>query len=311
MNIDITAVICTHNRASYLKKAIDSLIHQRMSKERYEIIVVDNLSTDDTKELVSSYSAENRIRYLFEPNLGLCHARNTGWLNATGKYVAYLDDDAIAGRFWLTNILETFTNAVPKPGCVGGKIEPIWEAKRPKWLSDRLLSGLSIIDWQNTTCVLSDLTQKWLVGTNIAFPKEVLKKVGGFAKELDRMSKNLLSNGDIYIEKQIIESGFTCLYNPEIVVFHHIPSLRVKKNWFLHRYYWQGVSDASMQLLESRISARKRTSLAFSRTLSLLKSPGDLLNLILPSDDPENFAAKCFTLIEIGHIAGLLGAALK
>jgi glycosyltransferase involved in cell wall biosynthesis len=282
-----------------------------MPKDRYEIIVVDNCSTDSTKDVVEQYSSKGNVRYIYEPALGLSYARNTGWRSAKGKYVAYLDDDAIACSIWFDKILEVFETIIPRPGCTGGKTDPLWEAPRPAWLSDELVMGLTVIDWFETPQVLTDLSQKWLVGANIAFPVEVLERVGGFVSGLDRAGKKLLSSGDIFLEKQIMKAGYSCFYHPEIAVSHHIQKSRLEKRWFIQRYYWQGVSDATMQLLEEKLSTTKRIRLAISKTLSLLRSPGKLVNLFLSGDNPKQFTEKCFTLIKIGHITGLLGVARR
>ena len=78
MNIDISCIICTHNRAGYLGSAIKSLMHQTLPKDRYEIIVVDNASDDDTKKIVDGFTGAQNLRYAYEKKLGLAHARNAG-----------------------------------------------------------------------------------------------------------------------------------------------------------------------------------------------------------------------------------------
>jgi len=309
MSILISAIICTHNRAGYLPKAIQSLLDQPTPKDTYEIVIVDNCSTDSTKEVVEKFSrATKNFRYIYESTLGLSHARNAGWRNARGKYVAYLDDDAIACPIWLDKILEVFETVSPRPGCVGGKAQPLWEAPRPTWLSDELATGLTVIDWSDTPHALLDLSQEWLVGANIAFPREVLELVGGFTSGLDRAGKKLLSSGDVFLEKQILKAGYSCFYHPEIAIGHHIQKSRLEKRWFIRRYYWQGISDAAMQLLEETPSTRERLRLAISKTFRLLRTPKKLMSLVLPGNDPKQFTEKCFTLIKIGQIAGLLGA---
>jgi glycosyltransferase involved in cell wall biosynthesis len=305
----ISAVICTHNRAAYLPKAIQSLIDQQFPNDQYEIIVVDNCSSDATKDIVAQFSStSHNVRYVYEPLLGLSYARNAGWQNAQGTYVAYLDDDAIACPLWLGKILEVFQTVTPRPGCVGGKAEPIWEASRPGWLSEELVTGLTVIDWSDTPQVLPDLSKQWLVGANIAFPKEVLQQLGGFIAGLDRSGKNLLSGGDVFLEKQIMQAGYSCFYHPDIAIFHHIQGSRLKQNWFLRRYYWQGVSDAAAQLIEESLSSTERFQDAIARILQLVRSPRKMSNLLLSRNDPQRFTEKCFTLIELGHVAGLLGA---
>jgi len=308
MNVLISAIICTHNRAEYLAKAIQSLVDQRTAKDQYEIIIVDNCSTDSTKEVVEQFSSVNNIRYIYESTLGLSYARNTGWRNARGQYVAYLDDDAIACPTWLDKILEVFETVTPRPGCVGGKVYPIWEGPRPKWLSDWLLHGLAIIDWSETPHALDNLCVEWLVGANIAFPIDLLESIGGFTSHLDRIGNNLLSSGDVFLEKQIVKIGYSCFYYPDIAIGHHIFKSRLNQSWFTRRYYWQGVSDAVMQILQERPSRLQRLRLAVSKAIILLRSPKKIMKLILPTNNPKRFTEKCFALITLGHIYGLLGA---
>jgi len=104
----ISAIIITHNRVEYLIKAIQSLLHQSLPKDQYEIIVVDNCSTDHTRETVEKLSANNKVRYVFEPELGSSKSRNTGLQHARGTYVAFLDDDVITCPDWLEKILHVF-----------------------------------------------------------------------------------------------------------------------------------------------------------------------------------------------------------
>lgn len=311
MNICISVVICTHNRAGYLTRAIQSLVDQNAQKDKYEIIIVDNCSTDSTREVVEQFSNIVNIEYRYESKLGLSYARNNGWRNAKGKYIAYLDDDAIASPDWLNKILEVFETITPKPGCVGGKIDPLWDAPRPKWLSDELVTALTVIDWADTPQTITDLNQKWLVGANIAFPADVLRCIGGFVSGLDRRGKNLLSSGDIYLEKQIQKAGYTCFYHPEILVRHLVPESRLTMRWFIRRYYSQGLSDAVMQLIEETPSLKGRLRLVLSKALLLLRSPGRMVNLILPRYDPKKFTEKCFAYITLGQIVGLLSPARK
>jgi len=91
-------------------------------------------------------------------------------------------------------------------------------------------------------------------------------------------------------------------------VRHAVPKARLQKQWFLRRYYSQGLSDAAMRLIEDAPAWVERLRLAVVMALRLLGSPRRLLYLALPCDDPRRFTEKCFCLISVGHIAGLLGA---
>ncbi|MEE8471432.1 MAG: glycosyltransferase family A protein [Dehalococcoidia bacterium] len=95
MSIRVSAIICTHNRSDYLRQAIQSLADQTLPTEQYEVIVVDNGSTDNTRAVVEGFDHIANLRYVYEPILGLSQARNTGWQNARGEYIAFMDDDAI------------------------------------------------------------------------------------------------------------------------------------------------------------------------------------------------------------------------
>lgn len=302
----ISAVICTHNRATYLVKALKSLVEQSLPAAEYEIVVVDNASTDATKAVVEQWAEQANIRYTYEPTLGLSYARNRGWQLAQAKYVAYLDDDGIACPNWLEKIVEVFETVIPCPGCVGGKAEAIWEADRPQWISDQLVTCLTVIDWSDTPQTIPDLSQKWLVGANFAFPRKVLEEIGGFVSGLDRVGKNLLSGGDIFLEKQILKAGYSCFYHPDIAIGHHIQKSRLEQQWFIRRYYWQGMSDAMAQSIEESLSGQQRIRAALWRLVGLLRSPKKLVYLLLPGAKPAQFTEKCFTLIELGHIVGLL-----
>jgi glucosyl-dolichyl phosphate glucuronosyltransferase len=306
----ISTVICTHNRADYLEKAIRSVLGQRMSPAEYELIVVDNNSTDATAEFVGRFSHFGNLRYIFEPALGLCNARNTGWRKARGQYVAYLDDDAIAEPGWLSAIKEAFESN-PSLGVVGGPAVPIWEVDRPGWLSDDVAVSLAILHWSENPKRIADVRREWLVGANMAVPAAVLFEVGGFHPWLDRVGAQMLSSGDVFLQKKIIERGYVCLYYPAMAIRHHIHQSRLQKEWFARRYYAQGLSDFVMQLIETRPSLKKRFWMALTMVAELILSPRKLSALLLPSNNPKRLTEKYFALIKVGHIAGLMGALRK
>src|SRR5688572_20182007 len=125
MSCRISAVVCTYNRSDRMAAAVRSLLVQTLPSTDYEVLVVDNCSTDDTAAVVDRLrQGAPNLRYEHEPTLGLNPARNRGWQAARAPHVAYLDDDAIADPGWLAAILEVFETVRPTPAAVGGKIEP-------------------------------------------------------------------------------------------------------------------------------------------------------------------------------------------
>jgi hypothetical protein len=103
--------------------------------------------------------------------------------------------------------------------------------------------------------------------------------------------------------------GYDCLYVPAIAIDHLVPASRLTQKWFLRRFFWQGVSDAVMQLIERVPSPRQRLFLALKRTRHMLRSPAQLASLPFRTDSPDTFKQKCLALIDIGYVLGLLGAA--
>jgi len=302
-------IVCTRNRAELLRRALASVIDQEFPPADYEVVVIDNGSTDRTPEVARQFQNKAVVRYLREEHLGLCIARNTGWRAASGHYIAFLDDDAIASPRWLAAIRDGFAAAPPMVGAIGGRVQPIWEGSRPAWLADVIAGSLTIVDWGPSDKLINDIEFEWLVGANMAVPKSLLAEVGGFHPWLDRVGKNLLSSGDIFLQKELMRRGYHCLYLPAMAIQHLVPPSRLNQRWFLRRFYWQGVSDAVMHLIEKTPSSAERLRLAVARTASVLRSRHTIASLLFPADRPDTFTAKCFALIEIGFISGLLGAA--
>jgi glycosyltransferase involved in cell wall biosynthesis len=241
--VQISAVVCTLNRAAYLAKAVQSLVNQTYPKHHYEIIVVDNGSTDNTRDVVEQFSQSATIRYIYEPIKGLSQARNTGWQAASGKYVAYIDDDAIACPHWLEKMMEAFDTVKPAPASVGGKAVPLWESERPAWLEDRMLGAYAIVDWGDRARFLKPSSPEHHVGCNVAFTRQVLQECGGFNVNLGRKGKNLLSNDEHLIRKYMDCHGLGIYYDPEILVDHLVPKERLTRRFMLRRHFWQGISD--------------------------------------------------------------------
>jgi len=308
MDIRISAAVCTLNRALYLRKALSSLTNQSLPRNQYEILVVDNGSTDFTRQVVQEqFSLAENLQYFYEPVVGLSQARNTAWQNARGEYVAYLDDDAIACSSWLESILDVFERVKPKPGCVGGRVEPIWEAPRPAWLSNKMVPYLTVVDWSKSPTNLGK--NEWLAGANMAFPRDVLESVGGFQLYLGRKGSKLLSMEEILLQRYLQGKGYSCFYHPEISVQHHILTSRLTKSWFLRRVYWQGVSDAVVQIYRESPSAMERLRIGISVVRRILLSRRQLLALTVPTNNPNHFTQKCSTLERIGYVLGLWGMA--
>lgn len=241
----ISAIICTHNRDRYLAKAIDSLLIQTC--ENYEILIIDNASTDRTAEVAQAYLSNPRVRYHYEAKIGLSVARNTGAQLATSPLIAYLDDDAIASPQWLQTFIEAYAQD-PKLAISGGKVTLIWECTKPEWLSENLSGNLGFYDLGDQPVQIDTpgLTPR---GLNYAIRRTFLDQVGGFDLNLGRVGKNLLSNEELHMTNLALQSGWNVTYLPNAIAGHHVAPERVKRSWFLERGWWQGISECYREQL--------------------------------------------------------------
>jgi len=263
----ISAIICTHNRSSLLGKGLISLVEQTVAANDYEIIVVDNASSDDTKEVTYSLMEKaSNLRYLYEPRLGLSHARNRGISEANGEIAAYMDDDAIADPEWLEMIVRAFEDVEPRPVCVGGKVEPIWEIPKPDWFPESLLGYLSLLDLGDEAhwC---DFPREHLVGCNIAFLKKPLLDMGGFDPLLGRRGQSLKGNEEIELLRKTKQSGQGIYYEPRAIVCHFIPKERLTRKWLIRRLYHEGISVGVLNHICNSNKATHRSVKRLARNL--------------------------------------------
>lgn len=307
----VSAVICTRDRPAYLKKAIGSLVDQTLPRDRYEVIVVDNASPGETRAVFDTFAGVPNVRYVCEPVVGLSQARNTGWQAAAADLVAYLDDDAVAAPDWLERIAHAFGTVQPAPGCVGGRVLPIWEAPRPPWLPPELESSLTIVDWGDSPAFI-DLDRQFLAGTNVAYPRSLLCSVGGFATSLGRKGSNLLSNDEVLVSRALHRQGKRSYYDPRICVSHHVPSQRLTRAWFYRRCFWQAISAEVLEQTENGGSRRRGQWLLWglSAALRLLASPRSLLSLMTAPRLPDQMSRKCSAWYSLGTIWARFGLGL-
>jgi len=136
---EVSVVVCTYARPAMLQRCIRSLAAQTVSPSEYEIVIVDNALRGDAQRVVQSIrrtKPESRIVLVEEPHQGLSFARNTGAQVASGRYVAFVDDDAAASPEWLAAVMKVLQTICPRPTVVGGPIVPLYDAPKPKWFRD-------------------------------------------------------------------------------------------------------------------------------------------------------------------------------
>jgi glycosyltransferase involved in cell wall biosynthesis len=261
----ISVIICTHNRAGSLRRTLHSLTTQTLPRSEFEVLVVDNASTDDTQQVVGSF-VDLPVRSIFESVLGLSHARNTGWQSASSPYVAFLDDHAEAAPNWLVSLLETFEAHPEQEIVVGGRVTPVFPHPKPNWLDASLLFCVGQLDVGRSTMTLNT-TGFYLPGCNIAFLRSTLGHYGGFPATLGRTGSDLLSGEEILLQQKIKSGGGSILYTYAARVKHHVDGARLKKMWFVRRMYWEGVTSKKLEVLAGVDTAFTTELKAFMRQI--------------------------------------------
>lgn len=299
--IAISAIICTHNRSQYLGAAIDSLLAQDFEAESFEVVVVDNGSSDRTRDVVTERLPHPRLRYIWEPTLGLSVARNRGATETQSPILAYLDDDAVASPHWLRTLYAAY-QANDKLAVAGGKVTLLWPegVQPPAWLSPGLAGNLGAYDLGDEIAYIDNpgLTPR---GLNYSIRRAFLESVGGFDPNLGRVGNILLSNEELMMTELALKQGWQVAYLPEALVAHNVAIDRLARSWFLQRGWWQGISECYRERLNDR-SGWKQFPRAWERILR------GLYNAVKYRTDPaRRFDNLVYAYSQIGY----LGAAIR
>ena len=248
--VEISILICTYNRSDYLPGAIESCLKQSLDDTRFEIIVVDNNSSDGTRTIVERYAREYKnIRYIIECRQGLNFARTHGAREAKGKYIAYLDDDARANHDWLEKLLKTFKECKPAPICVGGKVFLDWEGQRPQWYPGEYDSLMAYLDHGDKGFYLKPGAHNhFLIGTNMTFNRDILLNMGGFRTEYGRKKRRTISGAETEMINRLLRGDYPVYYEPTAIVTHIVVPERRTKRFLIKRVMGDGATQPLLDL---------------------------------------------------------------
>lgn len=229
--MDASIIVCTYNRAVSLADTLRCLSAQETAPAlEWEIIVVDNNSRDDTRAVVESAQAGNPcIRYAFEAQQGLSHARNHGIAVASGQIILFTDDDVCPEPDWVATVLSEM-HRLQCDAC-GGYIAPVWEKAPPAWLTERFYGFLAVRMDVQGPYPLRDKSEAPF-GANMAFRREVFEKIGVFDTNRGRKGNVLASGEDGDMFERTLNAGFSVMWLPNARVHHKVEAFRVEKRYF-------------------------------------------------------------------------------
>ncbi len=230
-DLDVSVVLCTYDRAEVLPNALDSLLHQDPGNLRYEIVLVDNNSTDATRAVVDSFVARGcqNLRYVFEPKQGKAHALNSGILSSRAPIIAFTDDDVTVAPTWVATIKRTLDDH-PEVECVGGRVLPRWRHSPPSWLTREHWGPLALLDYGDQPFYVTASKRLCLIGANTAFRKDIFSRIGLLAPHVQTMKREVATE-DHEILLRLWRSGGQGLYTPHLLVMSEIAGDRLTKHY--------------------------------------------------------------------------------
>jgi glycosyltransferase involved in cell wall biosynthesis len=242
-----TVVICTHDRAALLPRAVAGALREAAACDA-EVLVVDNASGDDTPAVLARLRAEApALRAVREPELGLSAARNRGLTEARAPVVAYLDDEAVPRPGWLAALLAPYADRAV--ACVGGRIRLEFDRTPPAWLTPALRAALSAYDLGETPRRLRYRPgDVYPFGANISFRVADALGAGGFSTAVGPRGRRQLVHDETDLCFRLDVAGREIRYAPAAVVDHLVVAERLSAEWMLRRFWLGGVSGATFEI---------------------------------------------------------------
>jgi len=229
----------TCNRGDLLGDALRSILAQQLATPRFELVVVDNNSTDHTRAIVERCAAaDTRVRYVFEPQQGSSYGRNAGIRAARAAIIAFTDDDVRAEPDWVAAIARAF-DEYPDADVVGGRVLPIWPSSPPAWLTREHWMPLALVDYGDAPARVDPAHPICLVTANCSFRRRILDRVGGFVAEFGLGTHGVVGSvEDHELQLRVLRAGGTIVYDPRIVVHAEIQPNRLTRAY--HRRWHNG-----------------------------------------------------------------------
>jgi glucosyl-dolichyl phosphate glucuronosyltransferase len=245
----LSVIVPTRNRALFVADLLDTLAVQIPVPFPWEVLVIDNGSTDQTAQIVQEKisSLPIEIRYIYEPRPGLHNGRHRGALEGRGKYLAYLDDDILLTPTWIRGVEKLMAGQAE---AIVGRILPKWETRPPTWLAT-LIRGpesgyLSLLDMGTQGFYINP---GFVYGDNFFISAQLVFELGGFHP--DSMPADQLryrGGGESALMRRFKKAGLRAWYDPIATVYHRIPRTRASLDYLCKRAYAQGISDSFFEI---------------------------------------------------------------
>jgi glycosyltransferase involved in cell wall biosynthesis len=248
MNLNV--IIATHNRSDLLNDCLQSiLLATRPPNLQIKIVVVDNRSTDNTKEVVQRYveSREIPVQYIFAERPGKAAALNDALAQTNGELIGLIDDDEQLERSWF-EVVEREFSSDHQLDFIGGQYHPNWESPAPDWVSKHFRGAIGIV-LNPVRVAFSPDFPGILMGGNAVIRRSTLNKVLPYPEHLGKIGKKIRSGEDEVIYHRLLALGARGMNVPELIIYHWIPTERLTKTYYRKWVIGRGISGG-LQLRE-------------------------------------------------------------
>ena len=239
-------IIPTLNQSSKLKQCLFHLSELSFNRDLFEVLIVDNGSTDDTRDISLSFQDKiKNLRYHFCESPGLMAARHMGCDMAKGEILCYLDDDSLVTKDWLKGISDSFADE--DVAMVGGPCIPEYEVEPPYWVEyfwsetehGKINTVLSLVDFGNQKLFIPP---GFVYGCNYSIRKKIFLGFGGTNPDyLPEKYRQFQGDGESGLAARIGRSGYKAVYDPRAKIHHLIPKSRLTVEYFCWRRYFNGI----------------------------------------------------------------------
>ncbi|MEN8130163.1 MAG: glycosyltransferase [Pseudomonadota bacterium] len=271
--------LCTYNRSSLLREALNSLALCLSPVSDWELLLIDNNSSDDTRVVAEFFQGLLPLRYIFEPNQGLSFARNRALRECRSDVLLFTDDDLRFDREWLVSYERAFS-AEQESGWFGGRVLPLWKDEPPSWLRDEsmpLIAGLLVrydLGGQDRHYQHVDPAP---FGASFALRRQAFEKAGPFRIDLGVRGRVPGRGEDAEYIERLRQADIPGFYVGAAIAWHTQDPTRF--GWrYLYRYGAQkGITAARMAISGNRVGGTWACELEYGLKgiLQLLKGRGD------------------------------------
>lgn len=262
--MNLSVVVCTYNREKYLYNLLKSIAENDFSKELYEIILVNNNSSDNTEAECMRFRSDFPdvdFQYVEEKKQGLSFARNRGIIHANGDVLIYVDDDALVSREYLQTYYDFFQKN-PSVEAAGGAILPQYETQEPAWMTLYTKQLLTAYLYKGND-IKPFGKREFPGGGNAAYRKKVFDEIGFFNTNLGRKGTSLAGAEEKDVFDRMRKRKMQVFYLPKAVLYHIIPQRKLEKEYFDQLTYEIGKSERQRTLSYSKIKFAERLFFEF------------------------------------------------